>query len=240
MHDPSGFAAAASFGRASFAALRGGERASRSGSTARVSGGAALALTLEAARAGAHLIACAVYPLALDAASHLRRGAGRGRSPASGSTRISTSPSSGVASDLVDEFIGDEPVSRSRRASRRGPPSTISGGSRGSARRAPSCALCEGPLSTRCWREFCPIRAGRSAGRRWRRRSARSSPRGRSSTFFPRPATVRRRRVAARHRRPLRDAPPAAMDPTVQRAVESCPDPSRRRGAVVRRCTRRP
>ena len=72
-------------------------------------GGAALASAIEAARAGADLIACALYPLALTL--H--------RVPAeSGATALAgLGFDTGVdvdsvwrASDLVDEFIGDEPV----------------------------------------------------------------------------------------------------------------------------------
>ena len=42
------------------------------------SGGNALAAALEAARAGAELIACAVFPIALDLAPRIGRGARRG------------------------------------------------------------------------------------------------------------------------------------------------------------------
>jgi oxaloacetate decarboxylase alpha subunit len=72
-------------------------------------GGVALAATLEAARAGADLIACAVYPLALT----LHR-----VSPESAATALAgLGLDTGIdvdrawqASDLVDEFMGDEPV----------------------------------------------------------------------------------------------------------------------------------
>ncbi|HEU0304704.1 MAG TPA: biotin/lipoyl-containing protein, partial [Gaiellaceae bacterium] len=72
-------------------------------------GGVALAATLEAARAGADLIACAVYPLALT----LHRVSAESAATALAGLGLDT----GVdvervweASDLVDEFIGDEPV----------------------------------------------------------------------------------------------------------------------------------
>ncbi len=72
-------------------------------------GGVALAATLEAARAGADLIACAVYPLALtlhrvSAESAATALAGLGLDTGVDADRV------WEASDLVDEFIGDEPV----------------------------------------------------------------------------------------------------------------------------------
>jgi oxaloacetate decarboxylase alpha subunit len=72
-------------------------------------GGVALAATLEAARAGADLIACAVYPLALtlhrvSAESAATALAGLGLDTGVDVNRV------WEASDLVDEFIGDEPV----------------------------------------------------------------------------------------------------------------------------------
>jgi oxaloacetate decarboxylase (Na+ extruding) subunit alpha len=72
-------------------------------------GGSALAATLAAARAGAQLIACAIYPLALTL--HRVSGealaealAGMGLDPGVDVARLWD------ASDLVDEHIGDEPV----------------------------------------------------------------------------------------------------------------------------------
>ena len=74
------------------------------------SGGNALAAALEAARAGADLIATAVYPVALT----LHRVSGESLAEALAGLGLD----SGVdvqtlwqASDLVDEYIGDEPVS---------------------------------------------------------------------------------------------------------------------------------
>ena len=72
-------------------------------------GGVALAATLEAARAGADLIACAVYPLALmlhrvSAESAATALAGLGLDSGVDASRV------WEAADLVDEFIGDEPV----------------------------------------------------------------------------------------------------------------------------------
>jgi oxaloacetate decarboxylase alpha subunit len=73
------------------------------------SGGSALAATLAAASAGAQLIACAVFPLALT----LHRVGGE----ALGEALAGMGLDSGIdvatlweASDLVDEHIGDEPV----------------------------------------------------------------------------------------------------------------------------------
>jgi len=73
------------------------------------SGGNALAAALEAARAGAELIACAIYPVALT----LHRVSGESLAEALAGLGLDT----GVdvqrlwqASDLVDEDIGDEPV----------------------------------------------------------------------------------------------------------------------------------
>ena len=72
-------------------------------------GGSGLADSIEAARAGADLIACAVYPLALS----LHRVAGESLASALAGMGLDT----GIdvdrlweASDLVDEHIGDEPV----------------------------------------------------------------------------------------------------------------------------------
>jgi oxaloacetate decarboxylase (Na+ extruding) subunit alpha len=72
-------------------------------------GGTALASTLKAAEAGAQLIACAIYPLALSL--HRVSGealaealAGMGLDPGIDVDRL------WQASDLVDEHIGDEPV----------------------------------------------------------------------------------------------------------------------------------
>jgi oxaloacetate decarboxylase alpha subunit len=72
-------------------------------------GGSALAATLAAARAGAQLIACAIFPLALSL--HRVSGealaealAGMGLDPGVDTAKLWD------ASDLVDEHIGDEPV----------------------------------------------------------------------------------------------------------------------------------
>ena len=72
-------------------------------------GGSALAATLKAAEAGAQLIACAIYPLALS----LHRVSGEALSEALAGMGLD--PGVDVArlweaSDLVDEHIGDEPV----------------------------------------------------------------------------------------------------------------------------------
>jgi len=73
------------------------------------SGGSALAATLAAARAGAQLIACAIFPLALS----LHRVSGEALGEAL--SGMGLDPGVDVAklweaSDLVDEHIGDEPV----------------------------------------------------------------------------------------------------------------------------------
>jgi oxaloacetate decarboxylase alpha subunit len=72
-------------------------------------GGVALAATLEAARAGADLIACAVYPLALT----LHRVSAESAATALAGLGLDTGVDASrtwEASDLVDEFVGDEPV----------------------------------------------------------------------------------------------------------------------------------
>jgi oxaloacetate decarboxylase (Na+ extruding) subunit alpha len=72
-------------------------------------GGVALAAALEAARAGADLIACAVYPLALT----LHRVSAESAATALAGLGLDTGVNVDTvwrASDLVDEFIGDEPV----------------------------------------------------------------------------------------------------------------------------------
>ena len=72
-------------------------------------GGAGLADSLEAARAGADLIACAVYPLALS----LHRVAGESLASALAGMNLDTGIDVSLlweASDLVDEHIGDEVV----------------------------------------------------------------------------------------------------------------------------------
>ncbi len=73
------------------------------------SGGSALAATLSAARAGAQLIACSIFPLALT----LHRVSGEALSEAL--TGMGLDPGVDVAAlweacDVVDEHIGDEPV----------------------------------------------------------------------------------------------------------------------------------
>ena len=71
--------------------------------------GAALAAALEAARAGADLVAGAVYPLALT----LHRASAESLARALAELGLDTGADVGAlwrASDLVDEFIGDEPV----------------------------------------------------------------------------------------------------------------------------------
>jgi oxaloacetate decarboxylase (Na+ extruding) subunit alpha len=73
------------------------------------SAGNALAAALEAARAGAELIACAVYPIALT----LHRVSGEGLAEALAGLDLECDVDVNAlwrASDLVDEHIGDEPV----------------------------------------------------------------------------------------------------------------------------------
>src|SRR4029450_8958535 len=73
------------------------------------SAGNALAAALEAARAGAELIACAVYPIALT----LHRVSGEALAEALAGLGLECDVDLAKlweASDVVDEFIGDEPV----------------------------------------------------------------------------------------------------------------------------------
>jgi oxaloacetate decarboxylase alpha subunit len=73
------------------------------------SAGNALAAALEAARAGAELIACAIYPIALT----LHRVSGEALAEALAGLDLECDVDVGAlwdASDLVDEHIGDEPV----------------------------------------------------------------------------------------------------------------------------------
>src|SRR5437588_8988840 len=73
------------------------------------SAGNALAAALEAARAGAELIACAVYPIALS----LHRVSGEAIAEALTGLGLECDVDVSAlweASDVVDEFIGDEPV----------------------------------------------------------------------------------------------------------------------------------
>jgi oxaloacetate decarboxylase alpha subunit len=73
------------------------------------SAGNALAAALEAARAGAELIACAVYPIALT----LHRVSGEAIAEALTGLGLECDVDESAlweASDVVDEFIGDEPV----------------------------------------------------------------------------------------------------------------------------------
>ena len=72
-------------------------------------GGSGLASALEAARAGADLIACAVYPIALT----LHRVSGEGLASALAGAGMDAGVDVKVlweAAEIVDEFIGDEPV----------------------------------------------------------------------------------------------------------------------------------
>ena len=73
------------------------------------SGGSGLAATLAAARAGAQLIACAIFPLALT----LHRVSGEALTEALAGLGLQTGVDVAAlweASDVVDEHIGDEPV----------------------------------------------------------------------------------------------------------------------------------
>src|SRR5438132_2634126 len=73
------------------------------------SAGNALAAALEAARAGAELIACALYPIALT----LHRVSGEALAEALAGLGLDCAvdvQALWAASDLVDEYIGDEPV----------------------------------------------------------------------------------------------------------------------------------
>ena len=86
-------------------------------------GGSGLADSLEAARAGADLIACAIYPLALS----LHRVAGeslRPRSPGWGSTRESTSPACGRRRTSSTSTSATRSSRRTRLGSRCGQRST--------------------------------------------------------------------------------------------------------------------
>jgi oxaloacetate decarboxylase alpha subunit len=72
-------------------------------------GGSGLASALEAARAGADLIACAVYPIALT----LHRVSGEGLASALAGAGMDAGVDVKVlweAAEIVDEFIGDEPI----------------------------------------------------------------------------------------------------------------------------------
>src|SRR5205085_6508876 len=72
-------------------------------------GGSALAATLAAARAGAQLIACAIYPLALS----LHRVSGEALAEALAGMGLDPGVDTATlweACDLVDDHIGDEPV----------------------------------------------------------------------------------------------------------------------------------
>jgi oxaloacetate decarboxylase alpha subunit len=72
-------------------------------------GGSGLASALEAARAGADLIACAVYPIALT----LHRVSGEGLASALAGAGMDAGVNVEVlweAAEIVDEFIGDDPI----------------------------------------------------------------------------------------------------------------------------------
>jgi oxaloacetate decarboxylase alpha subunit len=93
-------------------------------------GGNAMAAGVEAARAGADLVACAVYPVALT----LHRISGEGLAAALSGLGLDTGVDVDVlwrAADLVDEHIGDEPVAplapriSVRAAQRRVPPGLV-------------------------------------------------------------------------------------------------------------------
>ena len=86
-------------------------------------GGAALAAALEAVRAGADLIATALYPLALSL-HRLRASRSRARSASSTSTPASTSTRSGARRSSSTSSSATSPSRRSRRASPHALPST--------------------------------------------------------------------------------------------------------------------
>jgi oxaloacetate decarboxylase (Na+ extruding) subunit alpha len=72
-------------------------------------GGSGLAAALEAARAGADLVACAVYPIALI----LHRVSGEALASALSGAGMNTGVDAAAlwhAAELVDEFMGDDPV----------------------------------------------------------------------------------------------------------------------------------
>ena len=145
-------------------------------------GGNALAAAIEAARAGADVIATRGLPGRADDAPRLGRGgrAGARRARPRHGRRHATR--SGRAADLVDEHIGDEPVAPlAPRIAVRAAQQQAAGRARRGARRAAARAGRRRPArrGARRGRARC---ATRSARRRSRRRSARSSPRRRSST----------------------------------------------------------
>ena len=152
----------------------------RSASTARARAATRSRSALEAARAGADLIACAVYPVALT----LHRVAGE--APAEDARRASASPGVDVdalwhAADLIDEHIGDEPVTPvapriAVRAAEHELPGRAS-----SPRSTRTCArYAAGDRLDEVLDELDRIRAETGAGRRSPRRSGRSSARRRS------------------------------------------------------------
>ena len=134
------------------------------------SAGVGLASALAAVDSGADLIATAVYPLALT----LHRVSGESLAEALEGLGQATGLDVAKlwdAADVIDEWIGDEPVAHvAPRIAVRAAEFDL-GGPRRSSRGAPAC-----PRLPRCSRRS-DASAPRPAGRRSPRRSVRSSPR---------------------------------------------------------------
>ena len=142
-------------------------------------GGNALAAAIEAARAGADVIATSVYPVALT----MHRVSSEAAAQALAGLGLATGVDMDAlwaAADLVDEHIGDEPVApvapriAVRAAQRKLPVGLVARARRAAAQRRPRATG-----STRCSRRSTRC-ASRSARRRSPRRSATSSRRRRS------------------------------------------------------------
>jgi hypothetical protein len=231
LHDPS--ARSSRTARTSSSRALAEASGSRSASTARAPA-AARSPRARGARAGADLIACAVYPIALT----LHRVSGEALASALAALGMDTGVDVDALAgrELVDEFIGDEPVTplAPRIAVRAAQHELRPASSRARPR------LRAHGATDRLDEVLDELRrsAARPARRRSRRRSARSSPRRRSSTSSRRRATRPSSTSCATCSRAVRDAP-GEIDPTSSGPSRSSPATRGRRARRARRRARR-
>ena len=188
------------------------------------SGGSALAATLAAARAGAQLIACAIFPLALT----LHRVSGEALAEALAGMGLD--PGIDVAtlweaSDLVDEHIGDEPVAPlapriAVRAAQHDLPAGLVAGVDATLRAQGAGDRLEEVLEEL---DRDPRRGRLAAARRADRAGARLA--GAAERALREPLPRRSSTSCARSSPAASATPPEPIDPAIVRAVELTHDP---------------
>ena len=193
-------------------------------------GGSALAATLAAARAGAQLIACAIFPLALTLHRVSGRGARRGARRAWASTPASTSRRSGRPPTSSTSTSATSPSRRSRRASPSAPPSTTCPAGLVAGVDATLRAQGAGDRLEEVLEELDrdPRRGRLAAARGADRPGARLA--GAAQRALREPLPRRSSTSCARSCPGIFGEPPEPIDPAVQRAVELTADPDTRGG----------